>query len=78
MRAGRRVWSFTFTILVASTGFWGAQAACEGNTCPEESRDARAAGLLGSPSVQQCSKTKDYPNDGTKLKPVRSFDILLC
>ena len=50
----------------------GAHGRCEGDACPEESRDAHANGLLGgAAAVQQCSRTKDYPLDGTKLKPVR-------
>ena len=52
----------------------GAHGRCEGDSCPEESRDARASGLLGGTAVQQCSRTKDYPLDGSKLKPVRSCE----
>jgi hypothetical protein len=50
-----------------------AHGRCEGDSCPEESRDAHAHGLLGGTAVQQCSRTKDYPLDGSKLKPVRSW-----
>ena len=49
-----------------------AHGRCEGDSCPEESRDARTNGLLGGTAVQQCSRTRDYPLDGSKLKPVRS------
>ena len=61
-------------VLVLGLAFYGYSVLgrCEGDSCPEESRDARANGLFGGAAVQQCSRTKEYPLDGTKLKPVRS------
>ena len=40
----------------------GAQASCQGNSCPEQREAARAAGLLGSPA--NCADKK-YPAVGT-------------
>lgn len=40
----------------------GAQASCEGNSCPQQRQAARAAGLLGSPA--NCADKK-YPAVGT-------------
>ncbi|CAL5221253.1 g3408 [Coccomyxa viridis] len=59
-------------VFVLALGFYccGVLGRCEGDSCPEESREARANGLLGGAAVQQCSRTKEYPWDGTKLKPV--------
>ena len=58
-------------VLALTTFRHGAHGRCEGDSCSEESRDARESGLLGGTAIQQCSREKSYPLDGTKLKPVR-------
>ena len=70
MTSRARLWAVSCTILFACGGLGGAQAACEGNSCPTDASDAHKAGLLGGPIVKQCSHTKDYPSDGTRLEPV--------
>jgi hypothetical protein len=72
MKAPRRLCAVSFTILVIYGALKGTQAACEGNSCPQEAHDAHKAGLLGGAVIKQCSHTKDYPTDGTKLQPVRA------
>jgi hypothetical protein len=71
MRRPHRLWIWPVLLLASQAALQSVQGRCEGDSCPDESKDARAAGLLGEGIVQQCSKTKDYPADGTKLKPVR-------
>ena len=72
MKAHIRLWAVPLTILVVYGALEGTQAACEGNSCPKEAHDAHKAGLLGGAVIKQCSHTKDYPTDGTKLQPVRA------
>ena len=70
MTPSRRLWIFSLILLGTNAPLSYVHASCEGNSCEEQTKDARAAGLLGGTLIQQCSKTKDYPADGTKLKPV--------
>lgn len=70
MRSSRRLGILSLSFLVAFAALSSVDGSCEGNSCAEQTKDAKAAGLLGGAIIQQCSKTKDYPADGTKLKPV--------
>ena len=78
MRRPERLWIWVAFILASYVLFDRVQGRCEGDSCPEQSRDAKAAGLLGGAVIQQCSHTKDYPSDGTKLKPVSASLCMTC
>jgi hypothetical protein len=48
----------------------GAAAACEGDSCPEDQAAAHRDHLLGA-AAPSCPRVRKYPQDGSKLKPVR-------
>lgn len=53
----------------------GAAAACEGDSCPEDQAAAHRDHLLGA-AAPSCPRVRKYPQDGSKLKPVRAAPAL--